>query len=97
MPHAANAIALEQDRRRVPGRLACPASFAHDRNQPIAQDLRAAANVMAAAQEIGGLRDGEGDKRHRVGVVGIIYDIRRERELDRFVVAEQALQRVAER
>jgi hypothetical protein len=39
MPHAANAITLEQDRRRIPSRLACPASFAHDRNHPIAQDL----------------------------------------------------------
>src|ERR1700719_4170994 len=97
MQTAANAIALEQDRRRVPSRLACPASFAHDCNQPIAQDLRAAPNVMAAAEEIGGWGDGEGEKRHRVGVVGVIYDIRRKRELDRFVVAEQALQRVAER
>jgi hypothetical protein len=52
---------------------------------------------MAAAQEIRGLGYGEGEKRHRVGVVGIIYDIRRKRELDRFVVAEQALQRDAKR
>jgi hypothetical protein len=54
--HTANTIAFEQDRARLPACLGFPARLAHDRNQPITEDLGAAANVMAAAQQIEGLR-----------------------------------------
>jgi hypothetical protein len=92
MMHPANPIVVEQDRGHIPARLGFPARLAHDRDQSIAQHLRTAPNVMAAAQQIRRLGYGECDERYRFGIIGIVGNVRRECELDRFVIAEQALQ-----
>jgi hypothetical protein len=67
------------------------AGFAYDCNKAIGQRSGAAANVVTAAQQIRGLRYRKRKKWHRIGIVGIIGDIRRQRDFNRLVVAEETL------
>src|SRR5229473_3643488 len=81
---------------RPRGGLDRAAGLANDGHQPVAQHLRATADIVAAAGQIRRLRDGEMDKGHRIGIVGIVSKVRRHGELDRFVVAEQPAEHLAE-
>jgi hypothetical protein len=97
MPHAARAVSIQQDGLDLAAGLDFAAGFANDGHQPVAEHLRAAADIVAAAGEIRRLRHGEMDEGHRIGIVGIVSKVRRHRELDRFVVAEQPPENLAER
>src|ERR1700682_855946 len=97
MPHAARAVSIQQDGLDLAAGLDFAAGFANDGHQPVAEHLRAAADIVAAAGEIRHLRHGEMGEGHRIGIVGIVSKVRRHRELDRFVVAEQPSENLAER
>jgi len=96
MADAANGVAVEQDRLGLAVRLQFATGPADDRCQPIAEHVRTAADVMAAAEQVGSLRDRVGDERHRVGVVGVIAEVGSERELHGLVAAEQAPKHLAQ-
>ena len=57
-------------------------------HEPIAESLRAAANVVTTTQEIGCLRDRKAQERHLGGIVVEVAEIGGKRELDRFFRAE---------
>jgi hypothetical protein len=97
MPHAAGAVTVQQDGIDFAAGLDLAAGLANDGDQPVAEHLRAAADIVAAPGEVGRLRDRELDERHRVGIVGVVSEVRCQRELDRLAAAEQPPEYLAER
>ena len=57
MPHAARTVAIQQDGLDLAAALDLAAGLADDGDQPVAEHLRAAADIVAAAGEIRRLRD----------------------------------------
>src|ERR1700730_17643487 len=97
MSHTARSVAIEQDGLGLLAGLNLTTGFANDGEQPVAEHLRSAADVVAATGEIRRLRDREMDEGHRVGIVSIVSKVRRQCELDRLVAAEQLPEYLAER
>lgn len=89
MPHSARPVTVQEDGLDLAAGLDLAVGFANNRHQPVAEHLRAAADIVAAPGEIGRLRDCEMDERHGVGIVGIISEVRRHCELDRLLAAKQ--------
>ena len=66
-------------------------------DQPVGQLLRAAPDIMAASAHVTALGHGEDHPPERIGIVGIIGEVRAEREFQRLVIAEMALEHLAQR
>ena len=72
------------------------AGLADEVRQALAQGRRSAAHIVAAAREIRRLRNRISQERHAVRIVVVVTEIRRQRDFDRLVRAEQLVQHLAD-